>query len=71
MERLKSLFTGIPYIEGKRPSYEQEWRNEIYLIPALIGRYVRSEVHTAGGRSDLIAETISLNSNWIRVLKRR
>ena len=57
LNRLKALFAGIPYIEGDRPSYEQEWRNEIYLILALMGQYVKSEVHTAKGRADLIAET--------------
>ena len=57
MRHLESIFAGIPYLAGDRPPYEQEWRNEIYLILALMGENIQCEVHTASGRADCIVET--------------
>lgn len=57
IEKLKGMFASIPYIEGSVHSYEQEWRNEVYLILAMLGQNARCEVHTAMGRADCIIET--------------
>lgn len=54
---LESVFARIPYEEGKQHTYEQEWRNEVYLIFMLMGENARCEVHSAGGRVDCIVET--------------
>lgn len=56
-DQLYSIFAGIPYIEGEQPTYEQVWRNQIYLIFELAGEYVTCEQHTAHGRSDCVIET--------------
>jgi hypothetical protein len=57
LQRLSSLFAGIPYPEGRAPEYEQEWRNQIFLIFALLGQNVKCEVHSAQGRADAVVET--------------
>lgn len=57
MTRLTALFAGIPYPESRALDYEQEWRNQIFLIFTLLGQQIKCEVHSAGGRADSIAET--------------
>lgn len=57
MGRLVSLFAGIPYPEGTVFDYEREWRNQIFLVLALLGQHVKCEVHSSGGRADCIVET--------------
>lgn len=57
MDRLESLFAGIPYPEGNVSDYEREWRNQMYLIFTLLGQNVKEEVHCATGRADCIIET--------------
>lgn len=57
INRLTALFASISYPEGKAPEYEQEWRNQIFLILALLGQNVKCEVHSSQGRADCIAET--------------
>lgn len=57
LKQLVSLFAAIPYVEGKVPSYEQEWRNEIFLIFMLMGQHVSCEVHSATGRADCVVKT--------------
>ncbi|MDD6685881.1 MAG: PD-(D/E)XK nuclease domain-containing protein [Lachnospiraceae bacterium] len=57
MDRLTSLFAGIPYPEGTVFDYEREWRNQIFLVLALLGQHVKCEVHSSGGRADCIVET--------------
>lgn len=59
MTMLMALLASIPYHEGKAPSNEQEWQNVIYAIFTVLGQYVRTEVHSSGGRSDCIAENDS------------
>ncbi|MEE3393930.1 MAG: PD-(D/E)XK nuclease domain-containing protein [Lachnospiraceae bacterium] len=56
MKALKALLSGIPYHEGRAPEDEQEWRNIIYAVFAILGQYVRAEIHSANGRSDCIVE---------------
>lgn len=57
MRMLQALLAGIPYHEGKAPADEQQWRNVIYAVFTVLGQYVRTEVHSALGRSDCIVET--------------
>lgn len=56
MNILESIFARIPYEEEKKHSYEQEWRNEVYLIFMLMGENARCEVHSSAGRADCIVE---------------
>lgn len=53
---LQALLASVPYHEGKTPSNEQQWRNIVYAIFTVLGQYVRTEVHSAAGRSDCIVE---------------
>lgn len=57
MQMLQALLASIPYHEGKAPADEQQWRNVVYAVFTVLGQYVRTEVHSAGGRSDCIVET--------------
>lgn len=57
MTQLAALFAGIPYPENRTLEYEQEWRNQIFLIFTLLGQNVKCEVHSARGRADSIVET--------------
>lgn len=57
MERLRALFAGVPYPEGGTPVYEREWRNQVFLVFALLGQNVASEVHSAKGRADCVVKT--------------
>lgn len=57
LTRLRSLFAAIPYPEGREPAYEREWRNQAFLVFALLGQNVRCEVHSAKGRADCVVET--------------
>lgn len=57
LTRLQSLFAAIPYPEGGAPTYEREWRNQVFLVFSLLGQNVRCEVHSARGRADCIVET--------------
>lgn len=57
LNRVAALFASVPYPEGTVGEYEREWKNQIYLILALLGQNVQCEVHSAEGRADCIAET--------------
>lgn len=57
LERLKSLFAAVPYPEGGAPRYEAEWRNQVFLVFALLGQNVACEVHSAKGRADCVVQT--------------
>lgn len=58
MNKLQSLFAGIPY-DRNSMKYEHEWRDQIYIIFSLLGQRVSCEVHSAKGRADCIVETES------------
>ena len=58
MNKLQSLFAGIPY-DRNLMKYEHEWRDQIYIIFSLLGQRVSCEVHSAKGRADCIVETES------------
>lgn len=59
MIMIKALLASLPYYEGAEPVHEQQWRNIVYAIFKILGQYVRTEVHSARGRSDCIVETKS------------
>ncbi len=56
MTMLQALLASIPYHESKVPEDEQRWRNVVYAVFTVLGQYVRTEVHSAGGRSDCLIE---------------
>ena len=56
----KALMASIPYDslpEDKLFLREQNYQTAIYLIFALMGQYVKTEVHSSQGRSDVEVET--------------
>ncbi|MGP1437475.1 MAG: AAA family ATPase [Treponema sp.] len=56
----KALMASIPYDslpEDKQFLREQNYQTAIYLIFKLMGQYVRTEVHSSIGRSDVEVET--------------
>ena len=56
----KALMASIPYDslpEDKLFLREQNYQTAIYLIFVLMGQYVRTEVHSSQGRSDVEVET--------------
>lgn len=57
MQMLQALLASIPYYEGRAPQNEQQWRNLVYAVFSLLGQYIRTEVHSARGRSDCLMET--------------
>ncbi len=60
MERLQSIISSIPYdnLEEKDLKLrEQNYQTAVYLVFALMGQFVRTEVHSATGRSDCELET--------------
>ena len=57
---IKALMASIPYDslpEDKQFLREQNYQTTIYLIFRLMGEYVRTEVHSSVGRSDVEVET--------------
>ena len=66
MERMQSLIAGIPYdnfAEKNVKLREQNYQTAVYLIFALMGQFVQTEVYCSTGRADCIvwtAETIYL-----------
>lgn len=56
MRMIQGLLASIPYYEGNAPQNEQEWRNVLYVIFALLGQYVQAESHSSKGRCDFSIE---------------
>lgn len=56
MTMIQALLGSIPYYEGKAPENEQQWRNLVYVVFAMLGQYVTAELHSSQGRSDFIVE---------------
>ena len=57
---IKALMASIPYDslpEDKLFLREQNYQTAIYLVFSLMGEYVRTEVHSSQGRSDVEVET--------------
>ena len=61
MERMQSLIAGIPYdnfTEENLKLREQNYQDAVYLIFALMGQFVQTEVHCATGRADCVVWTV-------------
>lgn len=56
-DQLYALFASAPYMTTDATKYEEVWRNQIYLVFAVLGQYVNCEQHTSRGRSDCVIET--------------
>ena len=60
MERMQSIISSIPYdnfTEENLKLREQNYQTAVYLIFALMGQFVQTEVHCALGRSDAVVTT--------------
>ena len=60
MERMQSLIAGIPYdnfTEENLKLREQNYQAAVYLIFALMGQFVQTEVHCSTGRIDCVVYT--------------
>ena len=60
MERLKSIISGIPYdnfTEKNLKLREQNYQTAVYLVFALMGQFVQTEVHCGTGRADAVVTT--------------
>jgi len=60
MERMQAIIAGIPYdnfSEEKVNLREQNYQTAVYLIFALMGQFVQTEVHCSTGRADCIVHT--------------
>ena len=60
MERIQSIIAGIPYdnFTGETLKLrEQNYQAAVYLIFALMGQFVQTEVYCSTGRADCIVRT--------------
>ena len=60
MERMQALIAGIPYDNFTKENLklrEQNYQTAVYLIFALMGQFVQTEVHCSTGRSDCVVYT--------------
>ena len=60
MERMQSIISGIPYDNLTKENLklrEQNYQAAVYLIFALMGQFIQTEVHCALGRSDAVVTT--------------
>ena len=60
MERMQSIIAGIPYdnfTEENLKLREQNYQTAVYLVFALMGQFVQTEIHCSTGRSDCIVQT--------------
>ncbi|MBR4208056.1 MAG: ATP-binding protein [Lachnospiraceae bacterium] len=55
-DRFTALFSRLPYPDDER-IVEQNFQNVIYIVFMLLGQFTMTEVHSAKGRADCIAET--------------
>ena len=55
-DRFEALFASLPYVTDER-QLEQNFQNVVYIVFTLLGQFVKSEVHSALGRADVIVET--------------
>ncbi len=62
MERMQAIISSIPYDDfpkDKLKLREQNYQIAVYLVFALIGQFVQTEVHSAKGRADCVVQTAS------------
>ena len=60
MERMRAIIAGIPYDNFSKESLslrEQNYQAAVYLIFALMGQFVQTEVHCSAGRADCVVQT--------------
>ena len=60
MERMQVIISSIPYDDfpkDKLKLREQNYQTAVYLVFALMGQFVETEVHSAKGRADCIVQT--------------
>ena len=60
MERMQAIISGIPYDNFSKENVklrEQNYQTAVYLIFALMGQFVQTEVHCSAGRSDCVVIT--------------
>ena len=60
MERMQAIISSIPYDDfpkDKLKLREQNYQTAVYLVFALMGQFVQTEVHCAKGRADCIVVT--------------
>ena len=61
MERMRSIIAGIPYdnfTEENMKLREQNYQTAVYLVFALMGQFVQTEVHCSTGRADCVVITV-------------
>ena len=61
MERMQSVISGIPYdnfTDKDLKLREQNYQTAVYLIFALMGQFVQTEVHCSTGRADCVVYTV-------------
>ncbi|AIW89242.1 MULTISPECIES: ATP-binding protein [unclassified Treponema] len=60
MERMQAIIASIPYDDfpkNKLKLREQNYQTAVYLVFALMGQFVQTEVHCATGRADAVVIT--------------
>ena len=60
MERMQAVISSIPYDDfpkDKLKLREQNYQTAVYLVFALMGQFVQTEVHSAKGRADCVLKT--------------
>ena len=61
MERMRSIMAGIPYDDFPKEKLklrEQNYQTAVYLVFALMGQFVQTEVHCSTGRIDCVVYTV-------------
>lgn len=61
MERMQAIISGIPYdnfSEKNLKLREQNYQTAVYLVFALMGQFVQTEVHCSTGRADCVVKTV-------------
>ena len=59
MERMQAIISSIPYDalpKEKLKLREQNYQTAVYLVFALMGQFVQTEVHSAKGRADCVVQ---------------
>ena len=63
MERMQAIISSIPYDDfpkDKLKLREQNYQAAVYLVFALMGQFVQTEVHCAVGRADCVVQTADI-----------
>ena len=63
MERMQSIIAGIPYDDFPKEKLklrEQNYQTAVYLVFALMGQFIQTEVHCSTGRIDCIVKTTEI-----------